>query len=115
MGYKTGEASLTEKVIEYLDQLKKEGLPLYYEHRSGSGGFNYKKGVPDFFIVLNGVHIECELKTLTGKLSTMQEKFKWRCAVEWHMLYCCPRTIKEFKEFINNIKKDPSGKNDQKT
>lgn len=100
MAYQTGEASLTKKIIDYFDDLQKKGLPLYYEHRSGSGGYGYKKGVPDFFFVINGTHVECELKTPTGKLSTMQEKFKWRCETEWKIAYVCPRTLEDLKEFL---------------
>ena len=87
MSYKTREASLTQKVEEYLDSLQEEGLPLYYEHRSGSGGYGYKKGIPDFFIVIDGIHIECELKAEDGKLSTMQEKWRWRCQTKYHIPY----------------------------
>ena len=101
MSSKTRETSLAEKVIKYLDTLQEEGLPLFYEHRSGSGGYNYKKGIPDLYLVINGIHIECELKTEEGKLSTMQEKFRWRCKSEWKMDYVCPRSLEEFKTFLD--------------
>ena len=100
MAYTTGETALTKQVIDYLDELHKRGLPIYYEHRSGSGGFSYKKGVPDLFIVINSIHIECELKTPKGKRSTSQDKWKWRCESEWNIFYVNPHTLEEFKEFL---------------
>ena len=103
MSRKTGEAKLTDKVEAYLDDLQKRGLPLFYEHRSGAGGFAYKKGSPDFFVVINGIHIEVELKAPDGKRSTMQDKFKWRCENEWHIPYCCPRTLEEFKQYLEQF------------
>ena len=103
MGYKTAEADLTDQVVDYLELLHMRGVPIYWEHRSGSGGFSYKKGTPDFFVVIRGLHIECELKAPHGKLSTMQEKFKWRCETEWEMLYVCPKSIEEFIKFIEPL------------
>ena len=103
MAYQTGESSLSKKVISYLEELQDRGLPIYYEHRSGSGGYSYKKGTPDLFIVINGIHVECELKTTTGKRSPMQDKFKWRCETQWKILYCCPRSFEEFKDFIDKL------------
>lgn len=100
MGYSGKEAKVTKLVIEYLDELIKEGAPLYYEHRSGSGGFNYKKGVPDLFVVIAGVHLEIELKGIDGSRSAMQDKFKWRCETQWHIPYCCPHSFEEFKKFF---------------
>lgn len=100
MPYKSGEASLTDKVVTLLTDLQKRGLPIYFEHRSGSGGYSYKKGSPDLFIVIDGTHIECELKDVTGKRSPMQDKFKYRCEAVWKIPYLCPHTFEEFKEAI---------------
>lgn len=100
MAYTTGETKLTKEVIKFLDDQIKGGAPVFYEHRSGSGGFNYKKGIPDLYVVVAGVHLEIELKTVDGKRSTMQDKFKWRCENQWQIPYCCPRTFEEFKKFF---------------
>lgn len=100
MARQTKEANLTDKVVKYLDELQKRGLPLFYDHRSGSGGYSYKKGIPDLYIVINGIHIECELKAPDGKLSSMQEKFRWLCTSVYHMLYVCPRTLDDLKQFL---------------
>ena len=100
MGYTTGEAKLTKKIIEYLDSLMEGGSPVFYDHRSGSGGYNYKKGIPDLWVSVNGYHLEVELKAPKGKLSTMQEKFKYRCESIYNIPYCCPRTLEEFVDFL---------------
>lgn len=103
MAYTTGETSLAKKVIKYLDELQDRGLPVYYEHRSGAGGFNYKKGSPDLFIVVDGVHVEVELKDADGSRSPMQDKFKWRCETLWNIPYLCPRSLEEVKEAVENL------------
>ncbi len=101
MSRQTGEAKLTKQILEFLDEAQKRGLPVFFEHRSGSGGFNYKKGIPDLYVVVDGVHIELELKTTEGKRSAMQDKFKYRCEQIWHIPYCCPHSFEEFIEFID--------------
>lgn len=98
---KQRESSVGKKITAYLDDLIKRGLPIYYEHRSGQGGYSYKKGVPDFFVVINGTHIEVETKYGDNERSTMQDKWKWRCEKQWLIPYCCPYTFEEFKEFID--------------
>lgn len=100
MGYQTKESRLASQLEAWLAKKAKEGAPLFWEHRSGGGGFSYKKGAPDFFAVANGTHIEIELKAPDGRLSAMQEKFKWRCEAIWKIPYCCPRTLEEAIEAI---------------
>ena len=100
---KQGESNISKKVLNYLKNLMDRGLPFYFEHRSGSGGFNQKKGVPDIWFTYNGIHIECELKTKEGKLSTMQEGFRYRCINIYHNLYINPHSFEEFKEFVDSL------------
>jgi hypothetical protein len=95
------ELKISDKCLNYLDQLKKEGYPLFYEHRSGSGGFNYKKGIPDMYIVIGVIHIECEMKTPYGHLSTMQVKWRDRL-IKNGTPYINPRSFEEFKTFIDS-------------
>lgn len=100
------ESKVANKCIKYIKELQDSGCPIFYEHRSGSGGYNYKKGIPDFYLVNNGLHIEVEFKTEKGRLSTMQENFKHRCLNVYHIPYCNPHSFEEFKSFIDNyIKK----------
>lgn len=99
------ETSLTKDCLALLDNLAQAGEPIYYEHRSGSGGFGYKKGIPDLFIVINGIHIECELKTPFGKRSSMQEKWAMKFQ-RLRIKYMCPRTFVEFRDYILEVLKN---------
>ena len=96
---KQEENKLTVKCLKWLDSLISEGRPIYYEHRSGNGGFNYKKGIPDLFVVVNGTHIEIEFKTIDGHLSPMQEKYQY-IFEKSHITCVCPRSLEEFQEAI---------------
>lgn len=99
---KQEESKLTDLCLSYLETLEKEGVPIIREHRSGSGGFNYKKGIPDVYVIIGPIHIECELKTPSGQLSSMQEKYKYRF-IKNGTPYINPRTFEEFKNFIDSF------------
>lgn len=100
------ESAISDKVIAWLEAKRKEGAPLLWEHRSGSGGFSYQKGRPDFWVSANGIHIEMEMKTPEGKLSAMQQQFRWRC-LGWHVPYCCPKSAEEAIEFVSSFLPKP--------
>ena len=112
MARSTPESVVSKAVIEYLDKLMDGGAPIYYEHRSGSGGFSYKKGVPDLWITVNGIHVEVELKSSKGKLSTMQEKFKWRCENIFKCMYWNPYGFVEFKFLLDRLLYQTTNKKD---
>lgn len=99
------ESNISKECLKWLDELIDKGYPIYYEHRSGSGGFNYKKGIPDLFIVANGRHIECEMKTPYGSRSPMQEKWAYKFG-QLGIAYMCPTSFEEFKEYILDIIKN---------
>ena len=67
----TPEGKFKSKVEKFLDKFP----DIYYERRVGAGSFGYKKGLPDFFLVINGIHIELELKAKGGSPSPSQ--LKW--------------------------------------
>ena len=99
------ETNISQECLKLLDNLIDNGYPIYYEHRSGSGGFNYKKGIPDMFIVINGMHVECEMKTDSGRRSPMQEKW----AMKFERLgvkYICPKSFVEFRDYIMSLLKN---------
>lgn len=96
------ESLITNDCLNYLTKLEKEGKPIYHEHRSGSVGFSVKKGIPDLFVVINGIHIECELKTPVGKRSTMQEKYEVIFKSKG-IKYICPHSFDEFKTYIDSL------------
>ena len=96
------EAKISKKCLDYLQELKDRGVPIEWFHRSGSGGFAYKKGIPDMYIIIGPIHIECEMKTPFGHLSTMQ--VKWRDRFIRHGTpYVNPRSFEEFKSYIDTF------------
>ena len=103
MAYETSEQKLTRQILAYLKELSEKGAPLYWEHRSGQGGFGYKKGLPDLFLVLAGEHLEVELKGEKGKRSAAQDKFAWKCRDVYGIRYCCPHDFGEFLRWIEPI------------
>ena len=97
----TPEKRIQNKILKYLDNLEKSGYPVFYQRRQ-AGGYSYKKGIPDIYCVVNGKHIEIEVKAPGGHLSPMQEKFRdlfKRNNVEW----ICVDNVEEFKLFINKF------------
>lgn len=87
-----------QPIIDYLNELIKKGFSVWFERRD-SGGFGYKKGIPDLYCVINGYHVEIECKAPRGNLSTMQEKFRLKMQHN-HIYYCCCRSLDDFKQFI---------------
>ena len=102
---KQTESIIAKDCLKLLDNLIANGHPIYYEHRSGGGGFSYKKGLPDLFIVVDGIHIECELKTPWGERSSMQEKWATKFAL-LNIKYMCPRSFVDFRDYILEILKN---------
>lgn len=70
------EKQLQDKVIKYLKELQSKDYPIYFEKRQ-AGGFNYKIGLPDLWIVINGQHIEVELKDPSKKIEYKSEQVYW--------------------------------------
>lgn len=96
------ETLIQTKILEYLKKLKDSNEPLYYERRQ-AGGLSYKKGIPDIYCIYKFIHIEIEVKTPTGELSTMQEKFRDRCrknGTPW----ICATSVNDVKDFIEKLK-----------
>lgn len=97
----TAEKYIQNDIIKYLKTLQKEGHPLFFERRQ-AGGFSYKRGISDLYVVYDGIHIEIEVKALGGKLSIEQEKWQNTCK-KLNILYICAYSLKEFKNFLENI------------
>lgn len=96
------ETLIQTKILNYLKKLKESNEPIFYERRQ-AGGLSYKKGIPDIYAVYDGIHIEIEVKTPTGELSTMQEKFRDRCK-QINCLWICATSVDDVKEIINKLK-----------
>jgi Holliday junction resolvase len=69
---KTPEKEIQDAIINSVKDLEKKGHPVYYERRDASG-LSYKKGLPDIFVVYKGLHVEVEIKSLSGSRSSLQE------------------------------------------
>lgn len=70
------EKILKTKVCKLLKDLQKQNYPIYFEVRQ-AGGLNYKVGLPDLWIVINGVHFEIELKSPEKKIIYKPEQLYW--------------------------------------
>lgn len=95
------EKTIQTEVINYLKKLQNKGYPIYFERRQ-AGGFNYKKGISDLYCIINGKHVEIEIKRDDGKLSVMQEKWRDYCLknnIEW----ICIKSVKELKKYFLKI------------
>lgn len=71
----TPEKNIQNGILRFLKSLEQEGLPIFSQRRQ-AGGFSYKKGLPDVYCVINGKHVEIEVKRPGGQLSSAQET--WR-------------------------------------
>ena len=93
---KNRETSIQDSIESYIDDLYKSGIKIMCERRDASGR-NYKKGSADIWIAVNGIHIEVEIKTDTGKRSTLQETLERFCksaGVEYMLV----RSLADFKD-----------------
>lgn len=94
----TPEKIVQNAIVKYLDSLNKQGFPVYVERRQ-AGGFSYKKGMPDLYAVINGQHLEIEVKAPGCSLRPMQEKRRDICKslnIDW----ICSDNVDEFAEFV---------------
>ena len=99
----TPEKRVQNKIINYLKELKEKGELIFFERRQ-AGGFSYKKGIPDLYMVYEGLHIEIEVKKeKNGELSTMQEKFRDMC-IKNKIEYICANNFNDFKDYLYYIK-----------
>lgn len=94
----TPEKSVQNSIINYCKKLADKGFPIMYERRQ-AGGFSYKMGIPDLYVVINGIHIEIEVKRPGGQLRPMQEKFRDKC-YKLHIAYLCADNLDDVKLFI---------------
>jgi len=97
----TPEGQIQRSIQQYLAKLEENGV--IFQDKRQAGGFSYKKGIPDIYFCYKGYHIECEVKAVNGKLSTMQEKYEERCIKQWNMLYFHPRSVQDVKDFLKTI------------
>lgn len=92
----TPEKKVQNDIVNYLNMLKEKGYPVYVERRQ-AGGFSYKKGQADLYAVINGQHIEIEVKQKHGHQDVMQEKWESKCKT-LNIVYILSNDIMDFKE-----------------
>ena len=99
----TPEKRIQNKIIAYLKKLEKEGKPIYVERRQ-AGGFSYKMGIADLYAIVNGLHIEIEVKRPGGSLRPMQEKWRDQCLAK-NIFWICEdnEDLSDLKIFINYL------------
>lgn len=94
----TPEKRVQNPIIKYLNELEKEGKKIIHERRQ-AGGVSYKKGIPDLYAVINGRHLEIEVKAPNGSLDPMQEKWRDKC-IRLGIDYICVDDFEKFKSFL---------------
>lgn len=97
----TPEKRIQNKIVDYLNKLQASGVPVFVERRN-AGGFSYKKGIPDLYAIVNGKHIEIEVKTPDGELEPMQEKFRQKCE-RLHITWVCATSVEDVKTLVEAI------------
>lgn len=92
------ETVIQDNIETGLKKLQKDGFPIMFERRIASSA-NYKKGSADFWMSLNGYHIEVEIKTETGKRSTLQETWERLCRARG----CHYMLVRSFDDLLNQM------------
>lgn len=98
----TPETIIKNSINKYLKKLEKNNEKIFIQRRQ-AGGFNYRTGLPDIYIVYNGVHIEIEVKSKTGFLSKMQIKWEKKFK-ELGIPWICCSDVNDLKNFLSQYK-----------
>lgn len=94
----TPEKNVQNRIEAYLKTVYKNGQQCLIFRRQ-AGGFSYKMGLPDLWCLLDGKHIEIEVKRPGGQQSSMQKKWEERLK-NAGALYICADSVDQVKEFI---------------
>ena len=94
----TPEKIVQNSIISYMKSLAERGYPVYVERRQ-AGGFSYKMGIPDLYGIVNGRHIEIEVKRPGGERSSMQIKQQQKFE-SVGALYVCADSVDVMKQFM---------------
>lgn len=97
----TPEKRIQNKIVDFLHALEKDGEPVFVERRN-AGGFSYKKGIPDLYAVVDGIHVEIEVKAPGESLSTMQEKYRDKCK-RLHIIWICADNVQDVQTLVNTL------------
>lgn len=97
----TPEKRIQNKIVDYLNERQAFGAPIFVERRN-AGGFSYKKGIPDLYAVINGRHVEIEVKQPDGELEPMQEKFRQKCE-RLNITWVCATCVEDVSILVDAI------------
>ena len=97
----TPEKKVQNSIIKYLKDLEKSEYPIYVERRQ-AGGFNYHMGISDLYVIIDGIHLEIEVKKPGGKLSPLQEKWRDKC-IKKRIRWICADSLQDVINKINEI------------
>ena len=96
----TPEKHVQNAIVTYLKKLIDDGYPVYVERRQ-AGGFSYKKGQADLYAVIDGQHVEIEVKRPGGQRSPDQEKWEEMCR-RCNIMYICADSVQVVANFLNS-------------
>lgn len=99
----TPEKIVQNKILEYLSDLQSSGKKVYFERRQ-AGGYNYKHGIPDVYAIINGIHLEIEVKKKNGTRRPTQIDFAMKCK-KYGVAYICCDDVEKLKELVEKILK----------
>ena len=94
----TPEKIVQNDIMKYMKSLQEQGYPVYVERRQ-AGGFSYKMGIPDLYGIVNGRHIEIEVKRPGAERSSMQIKQQQKFEAVG-ALYICADSVDKIKQFM---------------
>lgn len=97
----TPEQKVQNKIEKYLKWLQGEGEQVFFEKRQ-AGGFTYRKGIPDLYVVVKGTHIEFEIKRVGGEPTPMQIMWQRKLKV-WGVQSYIVESVKEVKAIIEPL------------
>lgn len=97
----TPEKRIQNKIVGYLNERQAFGAPIFVERRN-AGGFSYKKGIPDLYAIINGRHVEIEVKQPGGELEPMQEKFRQKCE-RLNITWVCATCVEDVSVLVDAI------------
>jgi len=96
------EAKIVAAIKKYLQPLTDNNV-LYFEHRS-AGSPGYRSGLPDFWLSIDGQHIEVEVKAVGGELRP--EQIRWQERFDSMGIPCYTvRSVDEVKLIVDTYKK----------
>ena len=100
MARTTPETKIKDSILDWCNASRDGGLPIL-AFRRDSASINYRRGLPDIYVVYKNIHIEVEIKTPDGELSIDQIKWGERFR-RMGTPYLVARSLVDFIEALNN-------------